>query len=218
MEDSIYNKGFVKLNRSLLDWEWYDHNVVPRVFVHLLLKVNYSQGNWQGHSISEGEHITSIKRLSSDLNLSEFKIRDALKKLVETNYLKIESTNKFTKVILVESIVYSKNYIEKLEQNSIQTTNNSKTTQNQTTTNKKEKEKIEMEEKKEIFKNEVFKFSKVFSKEHLDGFYNYWSLEIRQTGRLKFEHEKFWDLEQKLTNWKVFQSPNLNKKLIKNRP
>ena len=47
--------------------------------------------------------------------------------------------------------------------------------------------------------------------EKLESFFNYWSEECKQTGRLKFEDEKFWNLETRISNWKVFSS-SLNKK------
>jgi flagellar motor component MotA len=72
-----------------------------------------------------------------------------------------------------------------------------------TTTNKVKKEK-DIIERKEVFKKQIFQFQNQFSKEVLNNFYNYWTEENRQTGRLKFEDEKYWNLESRLHNWKQF--------------
>lgn len=218
MEQLIINNGFVKLPRTILDWEWYDHPDVSRVFFHLILKVNYAPAKWRGIDILVDEHITSINRLSIELALSEFKVRESLNKLKSTGYIEIYPTNKFTKLKLVKSMleVNENNFNQKQLKN--ETSNQPKSNQNQTTTNNNNLEKKEIEERKEFFKNQIFKFSNQYSKIHLDKFYNYWSSENKQTGRQKFEDEKNWDLEQKLNSWIVFDNNIERKKITKNRP
>ena len=36
----MLKNGYIKLYRSLLDWEWYDDTVTKCLFLHLLLTVN----------------------------------------------------------------------------------------------------------------------------------------------------------------------------------
>jgi hypothetical protein len=222
MENLFINNGFVKLPRAILDWEWYDHPDVFRVMVHLILKVNYKPMKWQGHSIGIGEHITSIEKLSLALSLSKHKTRESLKKLSETGYIRIETTNQFTKVILLDSINYGllDLTVQKpiVQQDTLQNKNNTKSNQNQTATNKKEKKVEELEERKDVFENKVLKFSNDFSSEHLLGFIEYWSTENSQTGRLRFEEDKFWDLELKIKSWKNYAVDVKKSKLTKNRP
>lgn len=218
MEQLIINNGFVKLPRTILEWEWYDHPDVFRVYIHLLLKANYAPAKWRGITILEGEHITSINKLSKELEMSEFKVRESLSKLKTTCYIEINTTNKFTRLRLIKSSLYNNNLDVNLKQIQDKTSIKTQPKPNQTTTNDNNKEKKEIEEKKEFLKNEVFKFSKEFSKEHLDTFYDYWTIENKQTGRLKFEDEVFWNLEIKLKSWKVFPKLNDKRKLCKNRP
>ena len=78
MENNI-DKGFVKLKRNMLDWEWYQDANTTRVMIHLLLRVNYTTNKWQGNEIKPGELITSLASLSAELKLSENKIRTSLK-------------------------------------------------------------------------------------------------------------------------------------------
>lgn len=218
MEQFITNNGFVKLPRSILDWEWYDHPDVSRVYFHLLLKVNYAPAKWRGIDISANEHISSINRLSIELALSEFKVRESLTKLKSTGYIEIYTTNKFTKIKLVKSAleVNENNLNQKQFQN--ETKNQSNSNQKQTTTNNNNLEKKEIQERKEIFKNQIFNFSSQFSKTHLESFFNYWSAENKQTGRQKFEDEKHWNLDQKLNSWVVFEKNSEKNKITKNRP
>ena len=218
MEQLKINNGFVKLPRTILEWEWYDHPEVSRVYIHLLLKVNYATARWRGMEILEGEHITSTAKLSTELNMSEFKVRESLSKLEKTGFLKKTTTNKFTKLKLLQYGADLNNTDVKLKQNAVQTTSKVQPNQNQTTIKKNNKENIEVEERKEVFKNKILNFSKNFSKQHLDGFYEYWNIENKQTGRLRFEEEKSWNLESKLKSWVVFPKPKEKRTLTKNRP
>lgn len=218
MEQLKINNGFVKLPRSILEWEWYDHPDVFRIYIHLLVKVNYAPARWRGMEILEGEHITSTGKLSKELNMSEFKVRESLIKLEKTGFLKKTTTNKFTKLKLLQYGADVNNTDLKLRQNAVQTPDKVQPNQNQTTTNKNNKENKEVEERKEVFKNEILKFSNNFSKQHLDGFYDYWSTENKEIGRLKFEAEKNWNLEFKIKSWVVFPKPKEKKTFTKNRP
>ena len=218
MEQLKINNGFVKLPRTILEWEWYDHPDVFRIYIHLLVKVNYAPARWRGMDILEGEHITSTAKLSEELNMSEFKVRESLSKLEKTGFLKKTTTNKFTKLKLLQYGADLNNTDVKLKQNAVQTTSKVQPNQNQTTIKKNNKENIEVEERKEVFKNKILNFSKNFSKQHLDGFYEYWNIENKQTGRLRFEEEKSWNLESKLKSWVVFPKPKEKRTLTKNRP
>ena len=40
--------GFILLHRSILRWEWYGDLNTARLFIHLLLTVNYEPQRWQG--------------------------------------------------------------------------------------------------------------------------------------------------------------------------
>ena len=148
MENLIVNNGFVKLSRSILEWEWYDHPDVFRIYIHLLIKANYAPAKWRGIEIFEGEHITSINKLSKELLMSEFKVRESLLKLKNTCYIEVSSTNKFTRLKLVKSAFYNNSSDVNHKQIPYPTTNKSQSNQEQTTTNKKNKEKKEIEERK----------------------------------------------------------------------
>lgn len=218
MENLTVNNGFVKLSRSILDWEWYDHPDVFRIYIHLLIKANYAPAKWRGIEIFEGEHITSINKLSKELLMSEFKVRESLLKLKNTSYIDVTTTNKFTRLKLIKSVVYNNSSDINHKQISYPSTNKTQSNQEQTTTNKKNKEKKEIEERKEFFKNEIFKFSNEYPNDHLIKFYNYWSTENRHTGRLAFEEENKWNLELKLKSWVVFPTLTEKRLLSKNRP
>ena len=48
----------------------------------------------------------------------------------------------------------------------------------------------------------------------LQQFLKFWTEENKQTGRLRFEEEKFWNLETRLSSWKNYNSNSTDKKKI----
>ena len=92
--------GFVIIHRNILEWEWYEHPSVSRLYFHLILKVNYTDKKWQGILVSRGQLITSYNHLAIELSLSFQKIRTALQKLQDSGYIKVSSTNRYTLITL----------------------------------------------------------------------------------------------------------------------
>lgn len=89
--------GFIKLHKSLLNWEWYQNSNTVRVFLHLLLKANYSEKEWQGIKIKRGQFITSYEHLSKELgDISIMQVRTALNKLKLTGEITSKSNNLYT--------------------------------------------------------------------------------------------------------------------------
>lgn len=217
MEDLKYNNGFVKIPRSILDWEWYDHPDVLRMYLHLKLKVNFAAGKWQGLNIEIDEHITSLSKLSSGLGMSEFKVRESLKKLEESGTIKRTPTNKFTKIKLVDIGSEEDDSDRNSKQVKAQTTDRAQSDNIQTSTNKKNIEKEDKKERKEFFKNQIFEFSNNFSRDHISGFYDYWSSDANQNGLLKFEEVRNWNLESKLKSWISFTKKTEERPFNKNR-
>ena len=123
------NNGWVKLHRSLLDWEWYGDTNVTRLFLHLLLKANHKDKSWQGNTVKAGQLITGRKVLSKETGLTEQQIRSSLDKLKSTNEITIESTSRYSMITVVAWDSY--------QQNSQELTSDQPTDNQQITTNKK---------------------------------------------------------------------------------
>jgi len=98
--------GWVKLYRSLLDWEWYDDINTKVLFIHLLLKANHKERAYKGMLIKRGELVTGRIVLSAELGLTEQQIRTSLNKLKSTNEITIKTTNKNSVVSIVNYDLY----------------------------------------------------------------------------------------------------------------
>jgi len=144
--------GWIKLHRSLLDWEWYTDANTMRLFTHLLLTVNYEPKNWRGIDIKRGQIITSVDKLSQQIGLSSQKIRTSLSKLKSTNDITIKTTNRNTLVGITNYDIYQSKSDEVTSQLTSNSTNKQQSNNNQITTTKEvKKERIEEDKNKDLF-------------------------------------------------------------------
>lgn len=78
-------EGWIKLHRQITEWEWYTDNNTFKVFIHLLIKANHDDRQWQGMIIKKGELVTSVRKLSDELGISVQSIRTSLNRLKSTH-------------------------------------------------------------------------------------------------------------------------------------
>lgn len=93
--------GFIKIHRSILSWEWYTDTNTMRLFLHLLLTVNYEPGRWQGIEINRGQRVCSLPALSEETGLSIQQTRTALKRLISTGSVTDQATNRYRLITVV---------------------------------------------------------------------------------------------------------------------
>jgi len=94
------NGGWVKIHRSMLNWEWVSEPDTLCLFVHLLLLANHKKSRWRGVEVERGQCIIGRKKLSKATGLSERKIRTSLKRLKSTSEITSRSTNRFTLITI----------------------------------------------------------------------------------------------------------------------
>ena len=87
---------YIKLHRKILEWEWYDDPNTMRLFLHILLKANYSDKNWRGHPIKRWQLLTSLATLSSETQLSVKQVRSSIERLKRTNEMASYTTHQYT--------------------------------------------------------------------------------------------------------------------------
>ena len=87
---------YIKINRSLLDWDWYGDINTCRLFVHMLLKANWKDGNFRGEEIKRGSFVSSLSKLSDETNLSVREVRTAINHLEKTGEVTINRHSKYS--------------------------------------------------------------------------------------------------------------------------
>jgi hypothetical protein len=130
-------EGWIKLHRSLLDWEWYDDINTMRLFIHLILKANHKPKKYKGMEIETGQLVTGLNELSIQTGLSIQSIRTIIKRLKSTNEITIKTNSKGSIIQLVNYCKYQTSTSELT--NKQQATNKQVTTNNNDKNDKKER-------------------------------------------------------------------------------
>lgn len=92
--------GWIKLHRKLKQWEWFsDHNTF-RLFIFLLISVNFEKKKWRGKDVPRGSIITSLPKLSQESGLTVKQVRGSLDKLEKTGEILRVRTNRNTIITL----------------------------------------------------------------------------------------------------------------------
>ena len=95
-------EGFIKLNRKMLDWEWYDDINTKTLFLHCLFKANWRRKKWHGIVIEPGQFVTSISHLSEETHLSVRQVRTCLEHLETTGEVTSKCQSKY-RVITIKN-------------------------------------------------------------------------------------------------------------------
>ena len=148
------DRGWIKIYRSLLDWEWFDDAETVQLFIYLLVTANYEDKKWRGMDIKRGQTVIGLEAIAKRLGSTVQKIRTRLEKMTETGTITKEATNKFTIVTICNYESYQDGEEPLQQSNNNQITNRlpefqqTNNTQNNTQiTNKKRSQLTDREEK-----------------------------------------------------------------------
>lgn len=140
--------NYIKISRTILEWEWYGDINTKVLFLHMLLKANWKDGNFKGTTVPRGSLVSSIKKLSDETSLSEREIRTAISHLKMTGEVTSKSYNKYTVFTVKNYDIYQSNDT----QNDRQSTSKRHTNDIQTTTIEEGKK----ERREEIYNNSSY--------------------------------------------------------------
>ena len=139
--------GWIKIDRRILEWEWWDDRNTRDLFIYCLLRANHADKQWHGITIERGTFITSIESLAEGAGLTTRQTRTALEHLQLTGELTSETTNKWRVITICNYDKYqaSDDIDRQAERQAVsqdddrQTTSNRQTNDKQPTTNKNDK-------------------------------------------------------------------------------
>ena len=94
------SEGWIKLHRSITDWEWFADAETLKLFLYLLLTANYEDRKWKDITIQRGQLVISTEELAQRLKSTRQKIRTQLKRLETCGTIALQATNKFTLVTI----------------------------------------------------------------------------------------------------------------------
>lgn len=90
------NKGWIKLHRSLLDWQWMSDPYAVQLFVYLILSAQHEDRVWKHGVIHRGEVVIGTLTLASHLKCPRQILRTRLGWLEEAGTITTRATNRYT--------------------------------------------------------------------------------------------------------------------------
>lgn len=143
------DKGYIKLWRSMLSWEWYDDPPTKDVYLHLILTASISPSIWHGIEIPRGSLVSSYRKIAKQTGLTIQQARTAISHLETTGEITRSAHSKFT--------VFTLNNYDKFQEITQKSTSksfkNQQANPNQSTFNQHQYKKIKEDIKKEEEKN-----------------------------------------------------------------
>lgn len=101
--------GYIKLYRSILEWEWAGNKRMLLFWIFLLLKANWEDKQWRDQTIKRGSFITTIDSLSKECGLPEKTVRRYLETLIVAKQVTKQTTNQNTIITICNYDSYQAN-------------------------------------------------------------------------------------------------------------
>lgn len=86
---------FIKLDRNIQHWRWYQNANTFRVFVHCLFNANIAPCEIEGVMMKRGEFATSYDKIAGTLKLTNKQVRTAIDHLKSTGEIATKIYSKF---------------------------------------------------------------------------------------------------------------------------
>lgn len=129
-------KGYIKLDRKILNWGWFKEENMLKLWLYLLLTAQHQDTYIKGVMLKRGEVLFGRKQASKDTGISEQSIRTCINRLKSTNEITTKSTNKYTIITILKYDEYQNNNKKSTNKSTNKLTNNQPTTNQQLTTYK----------------------------------------------------------------------------------
>jgi len=147
--------GWIKLHRTIMDWEWWDDANMVKAYLAMLLMCSVKHHRWRGVPILPGQFVTSRSTLAAQLGISQQQVRTVIRRQVETGEITVLPCAQYTIVTVVHWAEYQTENNQPdnqaftpencTEQPTVQPAGNQPATSRQPTT----------EERKEVKKNNI---------------------------------------------------------------
>ncbi len=97
---------YIKLDRSIMQWRWYQNGNTFRVFLHCLLSANIEDCDFEEITIHRGEFSTSYAKIAKTLGMSLKEVRTAIAHLKGTGEIKTEKHAKYQVICVLNYDLY----------------------------------------------------------------------------------------------------------------
>ena len=165
-------QGFIKIYRSMFQWDWWDDINTFRLFITILLMANWQPKKWHGKKIPRGSFWTSLNTLSKRSGLSVQEVRTALEKLSSTNEITIKATKRGRLITVVNYDFYQDDDRKSTKKTTNRATNNQQSTNKVSTITKEVKEVKELKNNVVVVPKTTKEFWQLLSPDDIDSIYD----------------------------------------------
>ena len=151
-------RGFVKFDRKIKEWGWYTDVKTFKLFFHLILCANFTDGFFLGVPIKRGQLAKSVEHLAVETGLTCAEVRTAIKHLESTGEITSKGHPKFTVFSIVNYDLYQSEQRAFNEHLANSLTSNQRTDNEQLTSNQRQykNDKNKNNDKNERMKEDSF--------------------------------------------------------------
>ena len=93
--------GYIKLDRAIRKWRWYTKKNMLNVWIELLLNAAFEDYYYDGQLIKRGQVLIGREKMANQLGIGVQELRTCLNRLVSTNEITIQSTNRGSIVTII---------------------------------------------------------------------------------------------------------------------
>ena len=94
--------GYIKIDRGIMDWEWWDDDNMLRLWLTILLMANWEDKKWHGKDIPRGSFWTSYRSLAKKTGLTVKQVRSGLGALERAHQVALQRAHDGTLVSVVK--------------------------------------------------------------------------------------------------------------------
>lgn len=95
-------RNWIKIDRKITEWEWYDNPSTKIVFLHLLFTARWQDGSWHGIEIKRGELLESLASIAERNGLTIKQVRKAMEHLEGTKSVTFRKAGKYRIIKVLE--------------------------------------------------------------------------------------------------------------------
>lgn len=209
--------GYLKLWRTIKDWQWYGDVPVRTLFLHILVEANWEEKKWKEQIVKPGSFITSTVKLADEMSTSRASIHRCIKKLESTGEIATETNNHWTAVTVVNWAKW-----QGIDETSERPMNVQRTSTERPAGTTKEVKKERSKEKSSALVSAARKPSSIEERkadfvakckavvevdpgklpdEHRKPFFDYWTETTQDGSKMRFEGEKFFVHSRRMATW-----------------
>ncbi len=94
-------KGWIRLHRKLLDWQWHDEPNMVALWIHILLRACYGSNKYHGITTERGQIATSINAISAATGISRKTVLWGLQKLEKEGSIQMQGMSGVCTIITI---------------------------------------------------------------------------------------------------------------------